>query len=43
MPAKLQLAPGDRVSFTFTGVDEHHYDCSFHPSDMTGMVIVTDD
>ncbi len=40
---KLQLAPGESVSFTFTGVGEHHYDCSFHPNDMTGMVIVTDD
>jgi plastocyanin len=38
----LQLAPGESVSFTFEGVGEHNYDCSFHPSDMTGVVIVTE-
>jgi plastocyanin len=30
------------VSFTFEGVGEHRYDCSFHPQDMQGMVIVTE-
>jgi plastocyanin len=38
----LQLAPGESVTHTFTGVGEHRYDCSFHPNDMTGVVIVTD-
>ena len=38
----LELAPGESVSHTFTGPGEHRYDCSFHPSDMTGTVIVTE-
>jgi plastocyanin len=38
----LQLAPGESVSHTFTGPGEHRYDCSFHPTDMTGVVVVTD-
>ena len=38
----LQMAPGESVSFTFTGVGEHRYDCSFHPNDMEGVVIVTE-
>ena len=38
----LDLPPGESVSFTFTGPGEHRYDCSFHPSDMSGVVIVTD-
>lgn len=37
----MPLAPGESVEFTFTGPGEHRYDCSFHPNDMTGMVIVT--
>ena len=37
----LELAPGASVSHTFTGPGEHRYDCSFHPSDMTGTVVVT--
>ena len=39
----MQIAPGESVSFTFHGVGEHHYDCSFHPNDMNGVVIVTAD
>jgi plastocyanin len=38
----LSLAPGESVSFTFTGPGEHRYDCSFHPNDMTGVVVVTE-
>lgn len=38
----LELAPGESVSFTFTGPGEHRYDCSFHPTDMTGAVVVTE-
>ena len=39
---ELVLAPGESVSFTFNGVGEHRYDCSFHPNDMQGVVIVTE-
>ena len=39
---ELVLAPGESVSFTFTGPGEHRYDCSFHPNDMKGVVIVTE-
>ena len=38
----LDLPPGESVSFTFTGPGEHRYDCSFHPNDMSGVVIVSD-
>lgn len=38
----LALAPGESVSFTFRGPGEHRYDCSFHPNDMSGVVIVTE-
>ena len=37
----LALPPGESVSFTFTGPGEHRYDCSFHPNDMSGVVIVS--
>ena len=38
----LDLPQGESVSFTFTGPGEHRYDCSFHPTDMTGVVVVTE-
>lgn len=38
----LDLPPGESVSFTFSGPGEHRYDCSFHPNDMSGVVVVTD-
>jgi plastocyanin len=38
----LALPQGESVSFTFTGPGEHRYDCSFHPTDMTGVVVVTE-
>lgn len=38
----LDLPPGESVSFTFTGPGEHRYDCSFHPNDMTGVVVVSE-
>jgi plastocyanin len=38
----LALAPGESVSFTFTGPGEHRYDCSFHPNDMNGVVVVSE-
>jgi plastocyanin len=37
----MTMAPGESVSFTFSGAGEHHYDCSFHATDMQGLVIVT--
>jgi plastocyanin len=37
----LQLPPGESVTYTFRGPGEHRYDCSFHPNDMTGVVVVT--
>jgi hypothetical protein len=38
----LELPPGTSVTHTFTGVGEHRYDCSFHPNDMSGVVVVTE-
>jgi plastocyanin len=38
----LEMAPGESVSYTFTGPGEHRYDCSYHPKDMTGLVVVTE-
>ena len=38
----LELPPGASVTRTFTGVGDHRYDCSFHPNDMSGVVVVTD-
>ena len=38
----LELPPGTSVTHTFTGVGEHRYDCSFHPTDMSGVVVVTE-
>jgi plastocyanin len=37
----LDLPPGESVSFTFTGPGDHRYDCSFHPNDMSGVVVVS--
>lgn len=34
------MKPGDSTSFTFTAPGTHHYDCSFHPHDMHGTVLV---
>ncbi len=38
----LTIAPGESVSFTFSGPGEHRYDCSFHPHDMSGVVVVSE-
>jgi plastocyanin len=38
----LHLPPGASVSFTFSGPGEHRYDCSFHPNDMSGVVVVSE-
>ena len=37
----FQIAPGESVSYTFDTVGTHRYDCSFHPHDMHGSVVVT--
>ena len=37
----LALPPGASVSYTFSGPGEHRYDCSFHPNDMNGVVVVS--
>ena len=38
----LDLPPGESVSFTFSRPGEHRYDCSFHPNDMSGVVVVSE-
>lgn len=38
----MDMKPGESVSYTFTTTGLHHYDCSFHPHDMKGTVLVTD-
>lgn len=37
----MDMKPGESVSFTFTKAGLHHYDCSFHPQNMKGTVLVT--
>jgi plastocyanin len=39
-PAMI-MRPDSSVSFTFTTAGTHHYECSFHPRDMHGTVLVT--
>ncbi len=39
--AVLQMSPGDSAHFVFTTPGLRHYDCSFHPHDMRGTVLVT--
>ena len=39
---ELHAGTGGEREFTFTGPGEHRYDCSFHPNDMQGVVIVTE-
>jgi plastocyanin len=38
----LDLPPGESVSFRFSAPGEHRYDCSFHPNDMSGVVVVSE-
>jgi plastocyanin len=40
--AVMTMAPGESVSFTFDEPGLHHYDCSFHSTDMKGTVLVTE-
>jgi plastocyanin len=37
----LAIRPGESVSYTFEEPGLRHYDCSFHPHDMSGTVLVT--
>jgi plastocyanin len=37
----LVIKPGESVSHTFEQLGLRHYDCSFHPHDMKGTVMVT--
>jgi plastocyanin len=37
----LVMKPGESVSHTFEQPGLRHYDCSFHPHDMRGTVLVT--
>ena len=37
----MVVAPGESVSYTFTGPGLHNYDCSFHANNMKGTVTVT--
>lgn len=36
----LSMSPGQSVSFTFRGAGQHRYDCSLHPTNMKGVVLV---
>ena len=35
------MSPGQSLTFTFTSRGTYRYDCSLHPQDMHGQVIVT--
>jgi plastocyanin len=37
----MVMKPGETATFTFDKAGTHHYDCSFHPQNMKGTVIVT--
>lgn len=37
----LIMKPGESARFTFTSPGMHRYECSFHPHDMRGTVLVT--
>jgi len=41
--SSMMVPPGDSVRFTFTRPGLHHYDCSLHPHDMHGTVLVQAD
>ncbi len=42
LPGKpMVLEPGRTTSFTFSTPGIYHYQCSFHPQNMQGSVIVT--
>jgi plastocyanin len=35
------MKPGEAVTFTFTTAGTFHYQCTFHPQNMKGSVVVT--
>ena len=37
----LVMKPGQTVTFTFPAAGTYHYQCSFHPQNMKGSVVVT--
>jgi len=37
----MVMKPGEKVTFTFDKAGTFKYDCSFHPTDMQGEVVVT--
>ena len=37
----LMIAPGESVQLHLHGRGRARHDCSFHPNDMTGVVVVT--
>lgn len=40
--AVMNMKPGASVSYTFQTPGLRHYDCSFHPQNMKGTVLVTE-
>lgn len=40
--AVLPIAPGEEVTHTFAAAGTFRYDCSLHPQNMKGTVLVTD-
>jgi plastocyanin len=40
-PQPLVMKPGEHVTQTFDTPGTYQYDCSFHPQDMKGTVVVT--
>jgi plastocyanin len=39
--APLVMKPGETTTFTFPSAGTYHYQCSFHPQNMQGTVVVT--
>jgi plastocyanin len=37
----MTMKPGDSTTFTFPSAGLYHYQCSFHPQNMKGSVLVT--
>jgi plastocyanin len=38
----MVMKPGEKATFTFDKTGTFKYDCSFHPQDMKGEVVVSD-
>jgi plastocyanin len=37
----MVMSPGQTTTYTFTTPGTYHYQCSFHPQNMQGVVVVT--